>query len=138
MCHRDRLLNLCALVMVFLLAGCVRERPTPSGAILYERHCASCHGVVGKGDGPMATSLITPPSDLTTIQRRNGGTWDAALVMRTIDGRRDVAAHGSREMPVWGAVFVEETTKEGGGYAELTALHAGRALTDYVQSLQDR
>ena len=86
----------------------------------------------------MAASLITPPSDLTTIQRRNGGVWDGALVMRTIDGRRDVAAHGSREMPVWGAVFVEETTKEGGGYAELTALHAGRALTEYVQSLQER
>jgi hypothetical protein len=86
----------------------------------------------------MATSLVTPPADLTTIQKRNGGTWDAALVMRTIDGRRDVAAHGPREMPVWGAVFVEQTTAEGLGYAELTALHAGRALTEYVQTLQER
>jgi mono/diheme cytochrome c family protein len=136
--YRDRLLHRCVLVMTFLLAGCVRERSTPAGAVLYERHCASCHGMGGKGDGPMAASLTTPPADLTTIQRRNGGAWDAALVMRTIDGRRDVAAHGSREMPVWGAVFVEETAKSGGGYAELTALHAGRALTEYVQSLQQR
>lgn len=86
----------------------------------------------------MAASLVTPPADLTTIQKRNGGTWDGVMVMRTIDGRRDVAAHGSREMPVWGAVFVDETTQEGLGYAELTALHAGKALTDYVQTLQER
>ena len=123
-------------VAVLVSTACNREDWTPTGAILYARHCASCHGTTGKGDGPMAASLVTPPADLTTLQRRNGGTWDAALVMRTIDGRRDVAAHGPREMPVWGAVFVEEAKREGGGYAELTALHAGRALTDYVQSLQ--
>ena len=123
--------------LALLAAACNRPAQTPpTGAILYARHCASCHGASGKGDGPIASSLVTAPADLTTIQQRNGGTWDAALVMRTIDGRRDVAAHGPREMPVWGAVFVEETTREGGGYAELTALHAGKALTDHVQSIQ--
>lgn len=35
------------------------------GALLYRRHCASCHGTRGHGDGPVAASLAAPPPDLT-------------------------------------------------------------------------
>lgn len=37
-----------------------------SGAALFPQHCAACHGVNGRGDGPMAASLSVPPADLTT------------------------------------------------------------------------
>lgn len=30
---------------------------------LYERHCASCHGPEGRGDGPSAAGLRPPPAD---------------------------------------------------------------------------
>ncbi|HEX5734177.1 MAG TPA: c-type cytochrome [Blastocatellia bacterium] len=40
-----------------------------AGKKLYQRHCASCHGPQGKGDGGMALSGGTP-SDLTD------DTWD--------------------------------------------------------------
>jgi len=40
-----------------------------AGKKLYQRHCASCHGPNGKGDGGMALSGGTP-SDLTD------DTWD--------------------------------------------------------------
>ncbi len=43
--------------------------PTPAsialGEALFERHCALCHGAGGKGDGPEAQRLPTPPADLT-------------------------------------------------------------------------
>jgi hypothetical protein len=56
--------------------------------------------------------------------------------MAVIDGRREVAAHGPREMPVWGAVFEEDL--RGQPYGKYVGLLHSRALTDYVRSLQRR
>lgn len=36
-----------------------------NGAALYAMHCQSCHGSDGVGDGPAASGLSVPPSDLT-------------------------------------------------------------------------
>ncbi len=123
-------------VVCALLLGCgANEAADPTGHALYLRHCASCHGASGKGDGPVAGSLQQRPADLTTIAKRAAGRFDEARVMRSIDGRRAVAAHGPREMPVWGAVFSEEHKDQPRtGYTVL--LHA-RALTDYLRSIQE-
>jgi mono/diheme cytochrome c family protein len=118
------------------ITGCgVREAPAPTGQVLYLRHCASCHGVSGRGDGPVAASLQKRPIDLTTIAKREGGRFDEARVMRGIDGQRLVPAHGPREMPVWGAVFSEEL--EGQRHAAYVVLLHARSLTDYVRSIQE-
>jgi mono/diheme cytochrome c family protein len=107
----------------------------PTGQALFLRHCASCHGLSGKGDGPLASSLQRDPSDLTEIARRSGGSFNEADVMAVIDGQRSVTEHGPREMPVWGAVF--EQKFEGTRYGSLTTLYHGRALTDYLRSIQE-
>jgi mono/diheme cytochrome c family protein len=73
------------------------------GATLFRRHCAVCHGLDARGDGPAAGALRQPPGDLTRLAARRGGAFDAAYVARTIDGRFEIEAHGTREMPVWGA-----------------------------------
>lgn len=101
----------------------------PTGRALFVRHCASCHGLSGEGDGPLAESLWRSPTDLTTIANRSGRRFDEADVMAVIDGRRLIAEHGPREMPVWGAVFEEKY--ERGRYGSLRTLYHGRALTDY-------
>lgn len=131
--------GLVALASVGLVALACREEAQPppaTGSLLYGRHCASCHGAGGRGDGPLAAALKRPPSDLTTLAKRNGGRFDEAAVMAVIDGRRDVAEHGPRDMPVWGAVFAEQEDASGKGWPEYTALLHGRALVDYVRSLQ--
>ena len=46
------------------------------GRALYQKHCASCHGDKGKGDGPAESYEIEPATDLT----------DAALQERLTDG----------------------------------------------------
>jgi mono/diheme cytochrome c family protein len=126
--------GLAALVLV-LAAGCgAREAPQPSGEVLYLRHCAACHGESGRGDGPVAASLQTPPADLTTIARRAGGRFDEARVMGSIDGRHQVAAHGPREMPVWGAVFTGELDDR--RHEAWVVLRKARSLTDYLRSIQ--
>lgn len=75
------------------------------GKELFGRYCAACHGQTGKGDGPMAAALKTPPTDLTQIQKKKGGSFSRTRLMQFIDGERPVPAHGSREMPIWGKEF---------------------------------
>lgn len=75
-----------------------------TGAALFDRHCAVCHGVAGDGDGPMAGVLMIPPSDLTTLTRRNAGVLPVIRIVMRIDGRDPLASHGS-PMPVWGEFF---------------------------------
>jgi mono/diheme cytochrome c family protein len=69
-------------------------------------YCAPCHGSAAKGDGPVASALTTRPTDLTSLARRNGGTFPRDRVRMTLMWTgRPVPAHGSREMPIWGVVF---------------------------------
>lgn len=126
-----------ALAATALLAAplaCAKESLPPSGRELFVRHCASCHGLSGTGDGPLASRLVKPPADLTALRQRNGGRFDHAAVMAVIDGRRDVVEHGPREMPVWGAIFEKRLEDE--PYGSYTTLLHARALADYVESIQ--
>jgi mono/diheme cytochrome c family protein len=75
------------------------------GQFEYESNCASCHGLSGKGDGPIVQHLVTKPSDLTVLSKNNGGVFPAQRVYEIIDGRKEVEAHGTRTMPVWGREF---------------------------------
>lgn len=78
-----------------------------SGEVEYRINCASCHGLDGKGEGPMTPALSTTPPDLTELAARNDGAFPFLHVVEVIDGRIAVTGHGSRDMPVWGARFRE-------------------------------
>ena len=119
------------------LAACGPDPGAPaSGRNTYLRYCASCHGMDARGDGPLATSLTTPPADLTQLAKRNGGRYDESAVMAAIDGRRHVAAHGTRDMPVWGAVFEAEGSGE--PYPAYQGLLKSRLLVDYLATIQEK
>jgi mono/diheme cytochrome c family protein len=79
--------------------------PVQAGRELFLGYCASCHGGDARGQGPVASMLKVPPADLTRIALRHGGRFEPYAVAAFIDGRTDVAAHGRREMPVWGRVY---------------------------------
>lgn len=106
-----------------------------SGAELFERFCAACHGTGAEGDGPVAAGLVTAVPDLTRIRLRNGGRFPADAVRDAIDGRTPVRTHGTRVMPVWGYEFwVEEGADIG---AERAARDLVRRLVLYLESIQD-
>jgi mono/diheme cytochrome c family protein len=108
------------------------EQPTAAwGKDLFVMYCASCHGESGKGNGPAATALKTPPADLTQISKKHGGTFPRGMVMQVIDGERPFPAHGSREMPIWGRAFRRERSETEARMRVLT-------LTTFLESLQEK
>ena len=101
------------------------------GPNLYKAYCAVCHGPNGKGDGPMAMSLKTAPSDLTRISAKNGGMYPLAKVRRIISGEEPLASgHGTRDMPVWGPIFSQVAWDQDLGRVRIDN------LARYLESLQ--
>lgn len=122
------------LLFAFSNVVTAQEVVLTSGQLEYQQYCASCHGRDGKGKGPMADLLRTAPADLTQLSKKNGGQFPFWRVYRTIDGREEVMAHGTRGMPVWGAHFL---TQEGGQpLDEHRVLGRILALVYYLESIQ--
>jgi mono/diheme cytochrome c family protein len=104
------------------------------GKPLYLRHCASCHGREGRGDGPAQVALVKRPADLTAIASRRGGSFPTGEIARFVDGRFELPAHGSREMPVWGERFGSDVPEAGLG--ESIARGNIAAVLEYLKSIQ--
>jgi mono/diheme cytochrome c family protein len=102
----------------------------------FERYCAPCHGAKALGDGPVAPSLSTAPADLTRIAARRGGEFPRGEIGRMIDGRFVIDAHGTREMPVWGARFGEAIADP--GLSEEVSRGTIAVLVEYLVSIQAR
>ena len=79
------------------------------GEAEYKESCAACHGISGKGDGPVAEVLKTAPSDLTQISKRNNG-FPTRKVYKFIDGSAELGPHGTKDMPIWGDRYRVEAT----------------------------
>jgi mono/diheme cytochrome c family protein len=80
-------------------------KPSPaSGAALYAKWCASCHGNTGKGDGPNARYQPIPPA-----RHADAGT----MSRRADDALFDIIAAGglawgrSARMPAFGSTLTE-------------------------------
>ncbi len=101
-----------------------------NGSDLFHAYCATCHGVDAKGNGPAAAALKTKPPNLTVLSKNNRGVFPADRVRKTITGDDVVAAHGSREMPIWGPIFhqIEEDVDRGHVRVE--------NLVKYLESIQ--
>jgi mono/diheme cytochrome c family protein len=136
-----RTLMLPALAMAALFAQnqsrpVIRKTPAArtsvsSGKEMYHAYCAACHGADGKGDGPASAALKSRPSDLTSLAERNAGKFPGLRVFGAISGDLHVTAHGSKDMPTWGAVFQQL------GNADVAGVNLRiRNLTKYIESLQ--
>lgn len=91
---------------VLLALPAAGEERIESGKESYLKYCASCHGMDGRGETPLAKLFQKPLPDLTRIGARRGVWYPQALVKEIVDGR--YAAHGSREMPVWGEILTSD------------------------------
>jgi mono/diheme cytochrome c family protein len=121
------------LWLALLKPAAVDSKQAARGRALYLEYCASCHGVTGEGDGPVASALITPPANLRRLAERFGNPLPEDQIERYIDGRAEVKAHGPREMPVWGRRFYY---KSGGN--ERRARQWIAELLAYLQLIQSQ
>ena len=110
------------------------------GKFEYMNSCATCHGDNGKGNGPVAELLNAAPADLTQLQKKNGGVFPVSATYSMIEGSADIRAHGSREMPAWGARYRERVAND----PEMGLIAAEQyprmrilALIEYISQIQE-
>jgi high-affinity iron transporter len=85
-----------------------------TGGDLYAKHCSTCHGEHGEGDGPAAAAFTPPPSDLTDAARMEELSDEELL---------EVIANGKGTMPGYSASLDQDEIA---------------ALVQFVRSLADK
>jgi mono/diheme cytochrome c family protein len=124
-------------VAALVAAACglaIFRRGEDQGREVYLDMCGSCHGVAARGDGPVAELLRKAPPDLTRLAERHT-VFSREYVKEVVTGKREVRAHGTREMPVWNTRFPPED----GAAGVVAAIFFGRRLElllDYLESVQ--
>lgn len=133
-------------LMAVLLAGAALaqsaapNRQNDFGKREFEANCASCHGVNGKGNGPLVGFLSRSPTDLTLLAKKNQGVFPMSRLYDVIDGE-GLPAHGSRDMPVWGR---EYRIKDAEYYVDTPYPYESMvrarllALLEYINRMQER
>lgn len=106
------------------------KAPANSGKQMYNSYCASCHGLDGRGNGPVAAELKTRPTDLTRLAEKNQGKYPSVHVFEALQRGGSVPAHGTADMPVWGPIFDTMDAN-----SRLRVLRISN-LTEYLKSIQ--
>ncbi len=95
-----------------------------SGKVVYEKHCHYCHGMKGRGDGPVGFALTPHPLNFVDDKRRMAQS-DAALFKSITEGVRKEIGGESMFMPRWKEIlsekerwdvlaYIRKLSKEGG------------------------
>ena len=108
--------------------GPIKQTKASDAGEMFHTYCAVCHGNDGTGTGPAAKALAKTPADLTKLAARNNGTFPEVKVRRYIEGLDEVAAHGTRDMPMWGDLF-RSLNRD-------TAQIRVEALAEYLKAMQ--
>ena len=111
----------------------VHRTSAHDGKEMYVNYCAPCHGLDGKGDGPVTPALRKAPTDLTVLTRDNSGKFPSSHVVAALEFGPDIPAHGSKQMPVWGPIL--GNMNRGISAQRQLRIHN---LTDYLQSIQEK
>jgi mono/diheme cytochrome c family protein len=107
------------LIAVALGASACASHEDRGHHLYAERGCAVCHGTTGRGDGPSAKRLDTPPRDLADVRSyRQGSTQDEiGRSIRRGSGAMpaftDISEAEARDIAAW-LVSLQQRRGEGG------------------------
>lgn len=138
--HSRKLYLMSIAALALSSAAPVSAQDTGYGESLFQENCAVCHGATGGGDGPVAELFAQRPRNLKLLAKENNNTFPFSEVYQSIDGRRDITAHGNTRMPIWGNYFVEDAlprTIHPGVTAEDIVQGRILGLVYYLQSIQE-
>ena len=82
------------------------------GKSLYVKHCKSCHGKSGEGDGTKAEELETYPGDFTSAKFQ--AQTDGAIFYKSIEGRDDMPSFKKKidsDEDLWAIIHYVRTLK---------------------------
>ncbi len=107
--------------------------PSLAGRDNFDVYCSGCHGVDGRGNGPLAARMSPRPSDLTLLARAHGGVFPGERIMALLrsgepGGHR--AGQRSTDMPNWWPIFT------GLDPSDVRTAHRIANLIEYIESLQ--
>ena len=136
--RRGPMLVIVLLIFVFVSSFAqIKNQRQPSirsvnGASIFGNYCAACHGLDGRGNGPVSKALKQEVPDLTRLSLRHNGAFPALHVRTVITFGADdlLPAHGSKEMPMWGPTFHEIEFDQDLGNVRL------ENVTRYLESIQ--
>lgn len=120
-----------ALVMALCLADAPLALAQSNAQEEFQRHCALCHGLDGRGAGPLADAMKLVPTDLTRLAARSNGEFPANRVADVIRNGGGVLGHGSSAMLAWGNYFAERGEPK-------VAKERIAELVGYIKSLQQK
>jgi mono/diheme cytochrome c family protein len=111
-----RLIYLAAAATLLLAAGYadqpkgkvtipVQKVSPTDGKQMYKSYCAPCHGIDGRGNGPVASSLKSQPTDLTALAKANNGKYPDSHVVAVLQFGSAAPTHGTAQMPIWGPLL---------------------------------
>jgi cytochrome c1 len=111
----------------------IQKTSPADGKQMFTNYCAPCHGVDGRGHGPVASSLRVSPTDLSILTATNHGKFPEIHLVSVLRFGLDKPAHGTAEMPVWGPVL---SSFNRGNSIEVDQRTSN--LVQYLHSLQVR
>jgi mono/diheme cytochrome c family protein len=83
----------------------IQKTSPADGKQMFNNYCAPCHGVDGRGHGPVASSLKVSPADLSTLTATNHGKFPDVHLLSVLRFGVETPSHGTIEMPVWGPII---------------------------------
>lgn len=119
-----------------LVLACAPMPDAASGQRLYLKHCQTCHGTSGAGDGPLAADFSVPPANLRLLSAQNDGVFPEADVISKIHGY-PVRNHQAL-MPEFDTLTAgPRTVWTGPDGTQLSVPADLLAVVDYLKTLQD-
>jgi mono/diheme cytochrome c family protein len=121
---------------VAVYGSALADEQNEVGKKQYMKYCATCHGPTGTGTDGAASRLFTkPPTNLTLLAKNNGGKFPMMEVIGIVKGDQPIAAHGTREMPVWGSALGGDPTQDG-MYSKDAADAQIMTIGKYLETIQ--
>jgi len=109
----------------------IQQTSPASGKDMFNAYCAPCHGIDGKGNGPAAAAMKSPPTDLSELAKTHNGKYPAAYVSGILRFGSGPSSHGSADMPVWGPLF-----RSLDKYHDAVEQQRVSNLVSYIETLQ--
>lgn len=122
------------LMIITTRSGVAAAQGDDFGRRFYLQYCSACHRPNGHGDGVVSQFMRPRPADLTQLAQKAGGKFPFYDVIRIIDGRETVRAHGDPDMPVWGTILESEEHDSPGRHE--VARGKIILITDYLRTIQ--